>query len=161
MGHLSYYGVQINKGEIYMNKKEAERLINSEADISAEPPTRTPFEIEMDELDIQEKEIMNNTSLSTDQNIAALKSVDMVRQKRKAEHRKDLFSASIGHNRPLFEAVRRFASGQGIEPAWSTPDALQQILEMHREIMSKADDPATKGALSDITVRLKNIKEFR
>jgi len=144
-----------------MNKKEAERLIKSEADISAEPPTRTPFELEMEQFVSQEKEIMNNTSLSTDQSVAALSSVDMVRQKRKAEHRKDLFSASIGHNRPLFEAVKRFSSGKGIEPAWSTPEALQSILKMHTEIISRATDPTAKGCLADINVRMKEIKSFR
>ena len=142
-----------------MNKKEAERLI-AEQDLVV-PPMKSQFEIEMDKLETQEKEIMNNTSLSSDQRIHAISSVDMVRQKLKVEHRRDIFSASIKHNKPLFEAVRRFASGQGIEPAWSTPDALQQILEMHKEIMAKASDPLTKGVLVDITVRLKEIKEFR
>ena len=144
-----------------MNKKEAERLINSEADISAVPPTKTPFELEMEQLDLQEKEILSNTSLSQDQHVQALSSVNMVRQKRKTERRKDMFSASIQHNRPLFEAVKRFASGQGIEPAWSTPEALQSILKMHTEIIAKATDPTSKGALADINVRMKEIKSFR
>jgi len=159
-GSTSLYGVQI-KERYRMNKKEAERLINLEADISAVPPTKTPFELEMEQFVSQEKEIMNNTSLSTDQRVQALSSIDMVRQKMKAEHRKDLFSIAIGHNRPLFEAVKRFASGQGIEPAWSNPEALQSILKMHTEIVAKATDPTSKGALADINVRMKEIKSFR
>lgn len=143
-----------------MNRNEAERLINGEADISAVQP-KTPFELEMESFEKQEKEIMNNTSLSSDQRVAAISSVDMVRQKRKAEHRKELFNISIGHNRPLFEAVRKFVSGAGIEPAWSTPEALQAILKMHSEIVAKATDPTTKGALADINVRMKEIKSFR
>jgi uncharacterized protein (UPF0264 family) len=142
-----------------MNKKEAERLIAEQGSVA--PHTKSQFEIDMEQLDTQEKDILNNTSLSQDQRVQALSSVNVVRQKHKAEHRKDMFNASIKHNRPLFEAVKRFASGQGIEPAWSTPEALQSILKMHAEIVAKATDPATKGALADISVRMKEIRNFR
>ena len=144
-----------------MNKKEAERLIAEQNSVA--PPTKTPFDIEMEQLDLQEKEIVNNTSLSSDQHVAALQSVDMVRQKRKAEHRKDMFNIAIGHNRPLFEAVRKFASGKGIEPAWADPkgDGIQQILKMHTEILSRASDPNVQGCFKDIDIRMKQIKSFR
>lgn len=159
-GSISLYGVQI--GEIYMRKHEANEILAKEEEAVILAVQKTQYELDLERLDAQEKEILNNPSLTSDQKAQALStSVNMVRQKMKTEHRKDMFSASIQHNRPLFEAVKRFASGQGIEPAWSTPEALQSILKMHTEILAKATDPAAKGCLADINVRMKEIKSFR
>lgn len=144
-----------------MRKHEANAILAAEEKGPEDIP-RTQYELDLERLDVQEKEIMNNTSLTPDQRVQALStSVNMVRQKLKTEHRKDMFSVSIQHNRPLFEAVKRFVSGKGIEPAWSTPEALQSILKMHSEIVAKATDPTTKGCLADINVRMKEIKSFR
>lgn len=144
-----------------MRKHEAEAALK---EVEAEIPAvqKTQYELDLERLDAQEKEIMNNPSLTSDQKVQAISTaVTMPRQKIKTEHRKDMFSASIQHNRPLFEAVKRFATGQGIEPAWSTPEALQSILKMHTEIVAKATDPTAKGCLADINVRMKEIKSFR
>ncbi len=159
-GSASLYGVQI--GEIYMRKHEADSILSTPKEAVIPAVQKTQYELDLERLDVQEKEILNNISLTPDQKIQALStSVNMVRQKLKTEHRKELFSQSINHNRPLFEAVKRFVSGAGIEPAWSTPEALQSILKMHTEIVAKASDPTTKGALADINVRMKEIKSFR
>lgn len=122
---------------------------------------KTHFELEMERIDNMEKAIQSNSSLTSDQKSQSLSAIAGDRQKLKAEHRKDLFNAAIKHNRPLFEAVRKFASGQGIEPTWATPEGLQSILEMHKEIVAKATDKSFSQCFKDIEISLRQIKAYR
>lgn len=121
------------------------------------PSVKTPFELELETLYSQKLEIERNTQISIDERVKLMSGVDAVIEKRKQEHRKELFNASIKHNRPLFEAVVKLHNKQGIEPAWS--DRIGDIISMHTEIMAKAE--ASKGCISDLKIRVTEIKKFR